>query len=1652
MSNITNLNRDYLIKINVKEATIDVPKMTFWNTDKKTSNMFVQLVINMSENELIKNYATIENATDYKITLNVIKPKTNQYRTFEAKLLNEEEALFEIDLTSEFTDQVGDYSFEFEVSSKVDSNDESITTSNGIYKVNGSILTNLNEETSSSPDLPILKQLIEQVKSLQGGDLTGYQKKNDAAQKTIVEDGKLYLTKLDGTKLDDGTTLPTGSGTSIDDTNTTTDKTWSSSKIDSQFKDIANLSLALGKDGLLYIKKQDGTLIGTGVKVNNDTDLSKVTMQINGNTLILLNNGTQIASVDLPNNMSATDVSNLIKKGVSETNYNALDTTDKRIIGGINEINIHLNSTAKKTIVEGNKIYLAKSDGTKLDTGTILPTGGTGKPYDDTSIKSDISNIKNDLGTAQLTTTAQNVKGAINEIDAKCDDIAVKTITTEERTKLTNLKNYDDTSIKADINNIKADLGTAELNTTAKDLKGAINEVFQNVSNGKQLIATAITDKGVTTSSDSTFQTMATNIKNIQTVSDASGIIFTLNNKKYKLSKNDKGEYIATLLAYSVTSNLTHCTLDNTNTSIDYGNKYTCNISVNKGFIIGSVVITMGGTDVTSTVLKGNIITINSVTGDVVITVNCVEEPANPVYGNIKATPNYTFKINEIKGKLDPDLQVSLATAPNLNQTITITNNTPEYITISPNTLTFTPDNYSVAQKVSISPIRKNNDYLNRRGELVLSSKGVADYTAKCTIINTDNYIHPSNCTLSDKVLDIHAYGLNSVPTTLKSSVNNISCAVTPISNECDDNVSKATANGLQYVTIDVPNLKPYLNESKGITAIYVSMGYPFVDKKLNSYLNLLGINSIKMNNSSYLFGYTKKPSTKGYEAVDSYFYTSFNEKTTSADLHFNVFMFNPSDAPVGITYMIDDTNYTSIGSTGWFDYGKDLTSKISSYKNVSKESNTTFVAYQVYNGILSLDDINTIKNGILENLVPSEVTNTIDNMTVNVGDTILSTATVLPTALEPMCTKSITLKDDKLIKNKNEVIAKSEGQSSFTTTISKPLTGGKTYDYNFDTRVTIAPSYIKDLTVTKAEEGVVISNPISELTVGQEYLLIGTTLPPRFDEENIVYYESSNIEVARVRYGLVEALKEGSCTITAYNHDKTYSYQMPLTIKPKKERIFTNIKTINPSDYSFSATDYEGNYRLMKQIIEEDSAGYDKVVFPKGSVFKLKMPLGTTYNEDGSVNSYQAESSIIPNSNTVYDFNNSRIEMQFSEYLSLDSVYKDGIKVTRGYNLFNFTTKDNPESSIGQYQTVLEDSEIRNLTIVGERQLFPEQYNDSDGGWQIRYVNFATCKRCGIVNCDIGWCTGFNIGSVHGQQSWSPIIQGSHIEWGAINYETGEDDTTTYTDRVRIKKANICQLHKRVINKYTNDNSYSVGIWAGYLGYDYMGARFYDIFFYKHDEATDTYEYLGCHKYEYLYGIYEFPKDATHCRLVFYQKRLPPSGGLNYLGGGIMMITHLPTSVDCYIENCYIHDNYASGFACCGGQRFLVKNCKFERNYGRDGLGCHVDFEDGREGANCCIVSNCTFDDNYYGFIMPSGLYEVLHDNEFNGCGVKTTTESILMFNNIHKNTHFTRQEIGEAIVANSIFSNVTMNEVARSDWEKDYKWKMHMINNHMI
>lgn len=61
---------------------------------------------------------------------------------------------------------------------------------------------------------------------------------------------------------------------------------------------------------------------------------------------------------------------------------------------------------------------------------------------------------------------------------------------------------------------------------TAENVQDAIDEVFQSVSDGKELIADAITDKGVPTSATDTFATMASNISSIPSGGGGAGPIF----------------------------------------------------------------------------------------------------------------------------------------------------------------------------------------------------------------------------------------------------------------------------------------------------------------------------------------------------------------------------------------------------------------------------------------------------------------------------------------------------------------------------------------------------------------------------------------------------------------------------------------------------------------------------------------------------------------------------------------------------------------------------------------------------------------------------------------------------------------------------------------------------------------------------------------------------------------------------------------------------------------------------------------------------------------------------------------------------------------------------------------------------------------------
>ena len=70
---------------------------------------------------------------------------------------------------------------------------------------------------------------------------------------------------------------------------------------------------------------------------------------------------------------------------------------------------------------------------------------------------------------------------------------------------------------------------------------------------------------------------------------------------------------------YTVTNNLTNCTSSNSETRIVSGNAYSATISANDGYTLSSIVVTMGGVDVTSSVVSAGNISIAEVTGNIVI-------------------------------------------------------------------------------------------------------------------------------------------------------------------------------------------------------------------------------------------------------------------------------------------------------------------------------------------------------------------------------------------------------------------------------------------------------------------------------------------------------------------------------------------------------------------------------------------------------------------------------------------------------------------------------------------------------------------------------------------------------------------------------------------------------------------------------------------------------------------------------------------------------------------------------------------------------------------------------------------------------------------------------------------------------------------------
>ena len=70
----------------------------------------------------------------------------------------------------------------------------------------------------------------------------------------------------------------------------------------------------------------------------------------------------------------------------------------------------------------------------------------------------------------------------------------------------------------------------------------------------------------------------------------------------------------------TITKNLTGCTISNGTVQVDYGERYTATLTPDSGKVLTSVIVEMGGVDISSSAVSGGDISIVKVTSDVTIT------------------------------------------------------------------------------------------------------------------------------------------------------------------------------------------------------------------------------------------------------------------------------------------------------------------------------------------------------------------------------------------------------------------------------------------------------------------------------------------------------------------------------------------------------------------------------------------------------------------------------------------------------------------------------------------------------------------------------------------------------------------------------------------------------------------------------------------------------------------------------------------------------------------------------------------------------------------------------------------------------------------------------------------------------------------------
>ena len=162
-----NNKRQYEMTLNVN-SSVTVPTMQVYNTDENIFDLKVYVTVNENNRPRKLDHDELQN---YKLKLQVVKPVSNQYKEVEG-VLDGAENFFLFEIPKTLSDKVGTYKCQIKVTDdKGDGdggNDEILTSKEFTYQVKASLLTGISPDIDTTPEIPILESLINEVKIASG--------------------------------------------------------------------------------------------------------------------------------------------------------------------------------------------------------------------------------------------------------------------------------------------------------------------------------------------------------------------------------------------------------------------------------------------------------------------------------------------------------------------------------------------------------------------------------------------------------------------------------------------------------------------------------------------------------------------------------------------------------------------------------------------------------------------------------------------------------------------------------------------------------------------------------------------------------------------------------------------------------------------------------------------------------------------------------------------------------------------------------------------------------------------------------------------------------------------------------------------------------------------------------------------------------------------------------------------------------------------------------------------------------------------------------------------------------------------------------------------------------------------------------------------